>query len=439
MTDTLQLVEQHIIRRDDKRFATLDEACFHAKNIYNAANYELRQTLFAEHRRLTYTEQEKHFKPKDLLPDQALPMKVVQQVLKGLHHDWDSFAAARVEFEASPEKFEACPRLPGYKDKVKGRATITFTDQAFSRAALRTGEIVLSGLNVCVKTRQRQVDQVRVVPHSSHYTVEVVYTKSVEEVVLDETLYAGVDVGVDVLAALTSNKPGFEPILVNGSPLKALNQFYNKRNADLHSQLPEGGRTSRRVQALTFARNRRIDSLLHLSSAYIVAVLVRAGIGTLVIGKNDGWKQAVDLGKRGNQNVVNIPHARFIDRLTYKARLVGIQVVLTEESYTSQCSALDDEPIGKHDTYLGKRVERGLFRASDGRTIQADLNGSYNIIRKVAPSAFDTRLPVARHGRRLNPKDMQKHLQMWKHDEVAGRMAQATPQRARRSGHPARL
>src|ERR1051326_1529919 len=125
MTDTIQLtiqlVEQHIIRREDKRFAVLDEACFHAKNIFNAANYELRQTLFTEHRRMSYTEQEKHFKQKDLLPDQTLPMKVVQHVLKGLHQAWDSCAAAQAEYAAHPEKFQARPRLPHYKDRSEER------------------------------------------------------------------------------------------------------------------------------------------------------------------------------------------------------------------------------------------------------------------------------------------------------------------------------
>jgi putative transposase len=423
MTDLMQLAEQHIIRRGDKRFAVLDEACFHAKNIYNAALYQLRQQWFAEGRCMSYTQQEKRFKQKDLLPDQVLPMKVVQHVLKNLHHDWDSFWAASSEYAVHPEKFKVRPRLPHYKEKTKGRTTIIFTDQAISRVALQKRAVVLSGLNVSIKTRQRHVDQVRVVPHSSHYTVEVVYSKSVEKVVLDDTLYAGVDIGVDVLAALTSNKPGFAPILVNGRPLKALNQFYNKCKAALQSDLPESVYTSHRLQALTFARNRRIDSLLHLVSAYIVAVLVREGIGTLVIGKNDGWKQDVDMGKRGNQNFVNIPHARFIDMLTYKAQMVGIKVTLTQESHTSKCSFLDREPICHHDKYMGKRIQRGLFRADDGRTIQADLNASYNIICKAVPTAFDNIPSIATHAQRFNPIQMQKHLQMWKHDEVVGRMA----------------
>ena len=95
------------------------------------------------------------------------------------------------------------------------------------------------------------------------------------------------------------------------------------------------------------------------------------------------------MGKRNNQQFVCIPHARFIEMLAYKAELVGIQVLITEESYTSKCSFLDKEPIKKQDTYAGKRMKRGLFRAADGRLINADVNGSYNIIRKVAPHSFE--------------------------------------------------
>ncbi len=420
MTETRQLVEQHIIRRSDERFAILDQACLHAKNIYNAANYELRQTFFTEGRRMVYAEQEKHFKQKDLLPDQILPMKVVQHVLKGVQHDWDSFVAANEEYKAHPHKFSGRPRLPHYKDKTRGRYVLTFTEQAISKTALRKGEIVLSGLNVGLKTQQRQVDQVRVVPRSSHYVIEVVYRTPIEMAALDDALFAGVDVGLDVLAALTSNKPGFVPFLVNGRPLKALNQYYNKCKAELQSDLPEGVYSSQRLQRLTFARNRRIASLLHLASRYIIQALRREGIGTLVIGKNDGWKQNIDLGKRTNQSFVNIPHARFVKMLTYKAECVGIHVIVIQESYTSKCSFLDREPIGKHQTYLGRRVQRGLFRASNGRTIQADLNGAYNIIRKVAPSAFDSMPDPACHALRLNPKDLQKHLQKWKHNGCSG-------------------
>lgn len=91
---------------------------------------------------------------------------------------------------------------------------------------------------------------------------------------------------------------------------------------------------------------------------WLVDQLVQRRIGTLIIGKNDGWKQAIELGKRTNQHVVFVPHARFIALLQYKAELVGIRAVVSEESYTSKCSFLDLEPIGKHAVYAGKRIKR---------------------------------------------------------------------------------
>jgi putative transposase len=193
---------------------------------------------------------------------------------------------------------------------------------------------------------------------------------------------------LDNLATVTSNKPGCVPVVVNGRPLKSINQYYNQRRAGLQSRLPVGA-SSHRLDRLTDLRNRRIRYELHLASRRTIEWLVCEGIGTLVIGKNDGWKQEINLGHRTNQNFVNIPHARFIDLLTYKAELVGIRVIVREESFTSKCSFLDLEPIERHATYLGRRAHRGLFISAQGRRIQADVNGSYNILRKEAPCAFD--------------------------------------------------
>src|SRR5215470_12818561 len=195
------------------------------------------------------------------------------------------------------------------------------------------------------------------------------------------------------LVALTANKPGFRSVLVNGRPVKSINQFYNKRKADLQKQLGHPG-TTKRMERMTNKRNRRIDHYMHTVSKRIIDVLIKEGIGVLCIGKNDGWKQEVNLGKRNNQNFVQIPHARFISMLTYKAELVGIRVEVTEESYTSKASLLDLDPLPMHSsgdekhTFSGKRVKRGLYRASNGREINADINGAGNIIRKVAPDAF---------------------------------------------------
>jgi IS605 OrfB family transposase len=196
------------------------------------------------------------------------------------------------------------------------------------------------------------------------------------------------------LVALTSNKPGFQSVVVNGRPVKSVNQFYNKRKAELQKQLGHTG-TTKRLERMTNKRNRRIDHYMHIVSHRIIDVLVKEGIGVLCIGKNDGWKQNSEMSKRTNQNFVQIPHARFIAMLTYKAELVGIRVQVTEESYTSKASFLDRDPLPVRRpnddtkyTFSGQRVERGLYRASNGRYINADINGSYNIIRKVAPDAF---------------------------------------------------
>ena len=114
--------------------------------------------------------------------------------------------------------------------------------------------------------------------------------------------------------------------------------------------------------------------------------LVSNDINTLVVGYNKEWKQDINIGKRNNQNFVNIPHARLIDMLIYKCNLVGIDVIPQEESFTSKTSFLDSEEIKKHGVYKGKRIKRGLFRSSVGKIINADVNGACNILRKAIPN-----------------------------------------------------
>ncbi|WP_337884261.1 transposase [Fischerella thermalis] len=190
------------------------------------------------------------------------------------------------------------------------------------------------------------------------------------------------------MVALTSNQPGFRPLLVNGRSLKSRNQYYNKLKAKLQSHLTGVNRTSRRIQSLADHRNRYVENYLHNTSRLIVDLLLEKGIGTLVIGKNDGWKQEVNMSKQNNQKFVNIPHAKLISQIAYKCELVGIKVVIQEESYTSKTSALDLEPPCKQSEYAGQRVKRGLFKSKTGCVINADVNGSIQIIRKYLPEAF---------------------------------------------------
>jgi putative transposase len=318
----------------------------------------------------------------------ALPSKVSQWVLQQVIHDWASYFAEYAEWQQQPAKFTGEPRIPHYKDKTHGRNLLVYTKQAVSKRVFKkTGAIQPSQLDISVQTQQKAFNQVRIVPHKTHYVVEVVYSVPLpKDAPVDKARVAAIDIGVDNLATVTTNQPDMRPLLVNGRPLKAINQGYNKQRARLQAALPEGQHHSKKLDALTDNRNRRVMAYLHVASRRIVDTLLEQRIGTLVIGKNDGWKQGVNLGKRTNQTFVNIPHAVFIKLLTYKAQLAGIAVVLTEESYTSKCSFLDNEPLCKHECYAGKRVKRGLFRASDGRLINADVNGSLNIMRKVFPN-----------------------------------------------------
>jgi len=162
------------------------------------------------------------------------------------------------------------------------------------------------------------------------------------------------------------------------------------------SQLPDPEKgTSKQIDRLTDKRNRKIKHELHVASRRIIDYLVEERIGRLVIGKNKGWKQEINIGKKNNQNFVSIPHARFVEMLKYKAELQGIEVALTEESYTSQASFLDNDPLPEYNAlnpqtheFSGKRISRGQYRSADGTVINADVNGSGNIIRKVVPNAF---------------------------------------------------
>lgn len=383
----MRLVERHIIGGGHRHFGQIDELAFRAKNLFNLATYTTRQEFFATGRVLTY--ETLYERLKDTEAYAALPAKVSQQVLRGVGSDWKSFKAARAEYGRHPEKFRARPRVPSYKDKQSGRHLLVYTIQALSRPALRYGFITPSGTIFQIPTAARGVRQVRIVPRRNHYVLEVVYEQPRYQVEVDAARVAGVDVGVDTLAAIASNQPGFVPLLVNGRPLKDINAAYNRELARLRSELPEDQKTSRRIAALTHKRNCRVENYLHQASRSMVETLAEFGIGKLVIGKNSGWKQEVNLGSKTNQNFVFIPHARLIEMLEYKAELYGIEVEVVEESYTSKCSFLDGEPVGKHETYQGRRVKRGLFRASDGRLINADVNAAANIIRKVVPDAFE--------------------------------------------------
>jgi putative transposase len=390
----MRLVERHLITNQHPFFKEADRLCFLSKNLYNAANYVQRQSFFEAVKsnktpqKISYETLDKQFQSQ--VDYQALPAKVSQHVLRQVCQDWDSYRKASLEFKKHPENFLAAPKIPKYKDKQKGRNLLIYTNQALSKPLIRQGIVKLSQTGLQLKTQQKRIQQVRVVPKVSQNSsiMEIVYEENLKTLNLFADQVAGIDVGLNNLAAVTSNRVDFKPLLVNGRPLKAINQLYHKEKALLQGKLQEK-KTSRLIRELAKKRYWRIENYLHTASRGIINFLEFHEIDTLVIGKNNKWKQEIELGKQTNQNFVSIPHARFIEMLSYKAALKGIRVILTEESYTSKCSFLDREELKKKAQYVGKRVHRGLFKSTQGILINADVNGSLNIIRKVLPDAFD--------------------------------------------------
>jgi len=409
----MQLAERHIIKSTEYRFPEIDELAFKSKNLYNAANYVIRQSFVYGWSYINYNEMNSLMKSHQAY--KALPAKVSQQILMILDKNWKSFFEAVKAYKTDSSKFTGRPKRPLYKDKVKGRNILVYTLQAISSKQLKKGIVKLSGTHLSIKTKVNpdQICQVRVVPKCDSYVIEVIYDEP-ESTASDDKFVASIDLGLNNLAALTSNQPGFTPLLINGRPLKSINQFYNKRKARLQSQLKGSRKSSPRIQRLTRWINQKIDNYLHHTSRLIVDLLVAKQIGTLVIGKNAQWKTESDLGKQTNQNFVSIPHARLIEMLEYKTRLVGIKVVVQEECYTSQSNFLGLDPIpvygktDKDDVFTGKRIKRGLYKTSAGQLINSDVNGSYNILRKAIPNAFSNGIESCVVGpMRVNPLKVQ--------------------------------
>ena len=383
----MRQVERHLVKSSHKHFKVLDELAFLSKNLYNASLYILRQEYFKSNKILSFNTV--YHIVKSSIDYTALPAKVSQLVIKQVADNFINWEKALKAYTKYPHKFLGKPRIPKYKDKLKGRNKLTYNNQAFSKSALKCGLIKLSKTNITFKTKQDSVDEVRLIPKpNGTYYLEVVYSVE-EKQLVENNNYAAIDIGLNNLATLGTNDPNIKPIIVNGKAIKSCNRWFNKRKAYLQSRLPKDTFTSKRLDRLSIKRTSKLDYYLHKSSKQIVDYLTNNEITKLVIGKNDNWKQNINIGKKNNQNFTSVPHAKFIEILTYKAQKEGIEVVLTEESYTSKTSFLDKELPVKQTKYLGKRIKRGLFKSSSGIKINADLNGSLQILTKVVGKFTD--------------------------------------------------
>jgi putative transposase len=373
----IKLVEQHTYKPSAPDYAELDNLCFLSKNLYNATLYMARQGYFNNRKFRRYNDINKEFTDTNQPDYRALPAKVsklTQQLVDKAIISYFGLLRAYNNGEIQNK-----PGLPRYLKK-DGRQVVQYTEQALS--VVRKGFVRLSGTNVYVPTKQKNIKFVRVSPcrTSGNITVEVGYEQEYEYKTDGNT--AAIDLGINNLATMVFTD--HTPIIYNGKPLKSVNQYYNKRLAELKSKQDLSGgkrKITNRIKRLHTKRNNKVKDHMHKVSREITNQLVSSGVTTLVVGYNKGWKQDVNLGKKTNQNFVQIPFLMLLNMLVYKCALVGIHVVDLGESYTSKCSFLDDEDIKKHSSYKGKRVRRGLFRSANGTKINADVNGGYNILK----------------------------------------------------------
>lgn len=377
--------EKHLIKKSNPMWETIDYYCYQAKNVYNSANYIIRQEFINTGKWIKYNQLDKMMQEYDCYYE--LGSQASQNTLTLLDKNWKSFFVAIKDWSRKNGKgYLGKPSLPNYKEK-NGRSILMIKN---IQCRIANGEIYFSWkpLNKFsgIKTKVAgKLMQIRFVPAGSCYYMEIVYETTVlpkQEI----RNIAGIDLGVNNFATI-SNNIGVQPIIINGKTIKSMNQYYNKAISKISKET--NMYWNNRMQNLTDKRREKIDYFMHKASKVVVDYCLEYGIDTIVIGKNDGWKQKVNLGKRNNRNFVHIPYEKFISKLRYKCENMGINFFETEESYTSGTSFLDNELPVARNYNKKRRISRGLFQSNDGTIINADLNGSYQIVRKVFPNAFE--------------------------------------------------
>lgn len=384
MSKFVSRVERHIITKCDKNYNNIKELCHRCKNLYNYTNYVLRQSLFRGEGLPKEYELVGILTRENQADYRALPAQTSQQVIKLLYKNWKAYFQSLRAYQRDKSKFLGCPKIPKYKPRgEKGHSIALFTNQ---QVKLRNGKIIFPKHAdlLPIKTKASSIEQVRIVPASACFIVEVVYQKEVVQAETTEGAIASIDLGINNFVTFLDNQ-GHQPFIINGKGAKAWNQYYHKIKANMQSRLKEGRYSSNNIQLLCAKRSMFMQNFLHQSSSLVVKALKERKISTLVVGLNEDWKQGSNIGKKNNQNFLSLPHKQFIDQLVYKCEEIGIEVILTEESYTSKIDHFIGEEMKHHDKYAGRRVHRGLYRSSTGVLINADLNGALGIMRKVFP------------------------------------------------------
>jgi len=234
------------------------------------------------------------------------------------------------------------------------------------------------------EVREANIKRVQILPKADaqYFEYRVLYEQDVEEIETIDGSWLGIDIGVDNLAMCVDHRG--HSFIVDGRHLKSQNRWFNKRIAHYQSikdkQDIKG--TTRRIERLHQKRRYAVTDYLNKTVRTITDYCIENQIETVYVGDGKGWKQKVSLGDRTNQNFVQIPFDKLKQKLKHKLKARGIAFELVPEAHTSKCSFYDEEAVEHHDEYVGERVERGLFEASDGTRYNADVNGAVNMARK---------------------------------------------------------
>jgi len=382
--------EQIFLRENE----TISHMCHLSKNLYNQANYILRQQFINKEKLTTYGDLVKIFQAPSEEEDhnnyQKLPAQTAQWTIRKVVMSWHSFFKAMRAWKKHPDKFVGRPGLPGYKAR-DGEFLLIFTNQQCSieNGILKFPKV--TGMEVKTRLNDVKLKEVRLVPQGTGYMMEIVYEKEISDTSgMKPKRVMGIDIGVRNLVTMGNNIPE-QGIAVRAGLLKSINQYFNKELARYRSINDFQGnerKTTEKIQKLFMKRNRKVKDIMHKVSKSIVEYARSHNVDTIVIGHSKEWKQSANMGRKNNQNFVQLPFNMLITQIKYKAEEIGINVMIQNEDHTSKCSFLDSESIEHHDTYMGKRIKRGTFRSSTGKLIHADLQASYNIIKKAVPDAF---------------------------------------------------
>ena len=373
--------------------------CRYAKNLYNVGLYSIRQYFFAEGRYLRYESNYQVVKENENYA--LLQAGVSQQILKVVDRSFRSFFNLLKKAKKGEYRYQDV-RMPHYLEKDGYFPLILSTNaivikegflhvpmsRRFQQAHPDVGRIKIP---FPVRLEGKTIKEVRLIPveRARFFTVQFVYAASeAAPPTLSPDKVLAIDLGVDNLATCVNSTDGSSFIL-DGKYLKSLNHLYNARMAKLQSLLDQQKLPrSEQMARITVNRNNRVHDYLMKAARYIVNYCLTHKISTIIVGYNPDWKHDANMGQRNNQNFVQIPHGQLRTQLENLCERYGMQYGEQEESYTSKASFLDGDPIpiwnGNHPDvkFSGKRIKRGLYRTKDGRTLNADVNGAANILRK---------------------------------------------------------